>query len=246
MPFTTADWHKRYQQQADWSKTIRDHIIRNLNLPASPSLLEVGCGTSAVLSNYSKNPAYLTFGLDIDSSALHFNQNKDPRTILTCGNALGLPFADASFDLAFCHYLLLWLKDPLSAIKEMKRVTRPGSCVCAFAEPDYQGRIACPDELAKVADLQTQSLIQQGVNPSIGRQLRHLFAQAGLIKVKAGILAAEWNDNTISLESEMEIINNDLTSLEGVDASIKKINLNQIHQDSIYFIPTFYAFGQVE
>ena len=36
------------------------------------------------------------------------------------------PFTNASFDLTFCHYLLLWLKDPLSAIKEMKRVTRPG------------------------------------------------------------------------------------------------------------------------
>ena len=54
MPFTTADWHRRYQQQAGWSKTVRDHIFLNLNLPDPASILEVGCGTGAVLADYSK------------------------------------------------------------------------------------------------------------------------------------------------------------------------------------------------
>jgi len=246
MPFSTSDWHRRYQQQADWSKTIRDHIFLNLNLPAAPSILEVGSGTGAVLADYSKNPTFLTFGLDIESSALHFSQKEDPGAILTCGDALALPFTNASFDLAFCHYLLLWLKDPLSAIKEMKRVTRPGGFVCAFAEPDYGGRIAYPTELAKATDLQTQSLMQQGANPSIGRQLRHLFTEAGLSQVQAGVLAAEWNESLGSIESEIEIINHDLALLEGENTTIKKFDRSQFPQDCIYFIPTLYACGQVE
>ena len=246
MSFTTADWHKRYQQQAGWSKTVRDHIFLNLHLPVSPVILEVGCGTGAVLSSYSKNPSFLTFGLDIERSALYFSQKEDPGAILTCGDALALPFSNASFDLAFCHYLLLWLKDPLSAIKEMKRVTRPGGSVCAFAEPDYDGRIAFPAALAKVTDLQTRSLIHQGANPSVGRQLRHLFNEAGLSRVQAGVLAAEWNESSGSLESEMEMIANDLALLGKKPGSTAAFDKNQFPQDSLYFIPTFYACGQVD
>ena len=246
MLFTTADWHRRYQQQAGWSKTVRDHILLNLNLPITPSILEVGSGTGAVLADYSKNPSFLTFGLDIENSALHFSQKEDPRAILTCGDALALPFTNASFDLTFCHYLLLWLKDPLSAIKEMKRVTRPGGSVCAFAEPDYGGRIAYPADLAKATDLQTQSLKQQGANPGIGRQLRHLFTEAGLSRVQAGVLAAEWNESTGSLKSEMEMIANDLALLGKKPGSTEVFDKNQFPEDSIYFIPTFYACGQVD
>lgn len=246
MPFTTANWHKRYQQQAGWIKTVRDHIFLSLNLPVSPSILEVGCGTGAVLADYSKKPSYLTFGLDIESSVLHFSQKEDPVAILTCGDALALPFTNASFDLTFCHYLLLWLKDPLSAIKEMKRVTMPGGTVCAFAEPDYGGRIAYPAELEKATDLQTRSLIQQNANPSIGRQLRHLFTEARLSKVQAGIMAAEWKESTGSLESEMEIIANDLALLGNKPGSTEVFDKNQFPEDSIYFIPTFYACGQVD
>jgi ubiquinone/menaquinone biosynthesis C-methylase UbiE len=246
MPFTATDWHKRYQQQAGWSKPIRDHLLLNLNLPISPSILEVGCGTGAVLADYSKKTSFLAFGLDIDRSALSFNQKEDPKAILTCGDALALPFENASFDLTFCHYLLLWLKDPLIASKEMKRVTRPGGIVCAFAEPDYGGRIAYPAELEKITDLQTQSLIQQDANPKMGRQLRHLFTEAGLSKIQAGVLAAEWNESIGSLESEMEIINNDMDFLGRKERLTEIFDKNQFPKDCIYFIPTFHACGQVE
>ena len=128
----------------------------------------------------------------------------------------------------------------------MKRVTRPGGCMCAFAEPDYAGRIAFPEKLANAADLQTQSLTQQGINPGIGRELAHLFTKAGLKRVQAGVLAAEWKDSTGNLESEVELINSDLAFLKGKNNPIKKFHMSQFPPDSIYFIPTFYACGRVD
>jgi ubiquinone/menaquinone biosynthesis C-methylase UbiE len=246
MPLTTADWHKRYLQQAGWSKPARDHIFQNLNLPPSASILEVGCGTGAVLADYSNNSSYSTFGLDIDRSVLHYCQKKDTKPSLTCGDAYSLPFPNGSFDLTYCHYLLLWLKHPLIAIKEMKRVTRSGSYLCGFAEPDYNGRIVFPTELEKITDLQTRSLIQQGINPNIGRQLRQLFTEANISKVKVGILSAEWNQSSDNLKSEQEIIKNDLAFL-GEKQTLSGLDSNyQFTKDSIYFIPTFYACGQVD
>ncbi len=245
MPLTTADWHKRYLQQAEWSKPARDHIFKNINLPSSSSILEVGCGTGAVLAEYSNNSSYSTFGLDIERSVLLFCQMEDPKSSLTCGDAFALPFPNGSFDLTYCHYLLLWLKDPLSAIQEMKRVTRSGGYVCAFAEPDYSGRIAFPNELEKLADLQTRSLIQQGINPNIGRQLRHLFTEANMSNVKTGILSAEWDENADYVESEKEIIKNDLAFLGEKQNLSGQDSKYQFTKDSIYFIPTFYACGRV-
>ena len=246
MPLNTADWHKRYQQQAGWSKPARDHIFKNLNLPPASYILEVGCGTGAVLADYSNNSSYSTFGLDIKWSVLHFCQKEDPKPSLTCGDAFALPFPSGSFDLTYCHYLLLWLKDPLSAIQEMKRVTRSGGYVCAFAEPDYNGRIAFPTWLEKITELQTRSLIKKGINPKIGRQLRRLFTEVNLHEVKTGILSAEWDENADYIESEKEIIKNDLAFLRDRQNNTEVFSINQFPKDSINFVPTFYACGQVD
>lgn len=45
------------------------------------------------------------------------------------GDAMSLPFADQSFDLTTCQTVLIHVKDPKGAIKEMMRVTKPGGLV---------------------------------------------------------------------------------------------------------------------
>jgi ubiquinone/menaquinone biosynthesis C-methylase UbiE len=47
------------------------------------------------------------------------------------GNAQSLPFADNTFDLTYCRFVLMHLSDPLRAITEMVRVTKPGGMVVA-------------------------------------------------------------------------------------------------------------------
>ena len=43
-----------------------------------------------------------------------------------CGNATGLPFADATFDCVFIGYGLRNFPDLTGAVREIERVTRPG------------------------------------------------------------------------------------------------------------------------
>lgn len=45
------------------------------------------------------------------------------------GDAMSLPFADNSFDLTTCQTVLIHVKDPRGAIREMMRVTKPGGLV---------------------------------------------------------------------------------------------------------------------
>ena len=96
------------------------------------------------------------------------------------GMACHLPFADQSFDVVLCHFLLLWLKTPVVALKEMARVCMPGGAVLALAEPDHDSRIDSPLELEKLGRLQTHGLKEQGANTRAGRQLSGWFIQAGL------------------------------------------------------------------
>ena len=242
MPLSQTDWHQRYLQQAQWTRQLRSHFFAKFNLPRTAAILEAGCGTGAVLGDYANTQS--TFGLDIDPNAIFFCQQASPQIRLTCGDAHVLPYADASFDLTFCHYLLLWLDDPLQALQEMKRVTRPGGWVCAFAEPDYGGRVTHPQALAKLADVQVQSLRMQGASTGMGRQLNQLFHQCGTREIKCGVLAAEWHGNTSQLEGELQMMRADLAAT-GKEREFQEHQKEfQKKEGAVYFIPTFYAAGR--
>ena len=81
----------------------------------------------------------------------------------------------ASFDICLCHFLLLWIANPLAALKEMRRIVKPGGWVLALAEPDYGSRIDFPPELEALGQAQSKALQSQCADVSVGRKLRGLF-----------------------------------------------------------------------
>ncbi|MHA1541616.1 MAG: class I SAM-dependent methyltransferase, partial [Candidatus Hodarchaeales archaeon] len=104
-------------------------------------ILEVGSGTGAVIEeimSLTSNPEL--YALDINWIALQSNlcTNK------ILGKGEHLPFPDNFFDITLCHYLLLWIENPIDVLKEMYRVTRVGGWIACLAEPDYGGRIDYP------------------------------------------------------------------------------------------------------
>ena len=107
-------------------------------------------------------------GLDLEPARLAEARRHAPQATLACANALWLPYASGVFDITFCHFLLLWVRDPLQALREMKRVTRPGGSILALAEPDYNARVDKPDELASLGRWQAESLRRQGARPGPG------------------------------------------------------------------------------
>lgn len=88
----------------------------------SKTLLDVGCGNGFWLDHIAKNtdPSQLKlFGLDIiESLSLGANMG------YTCGEIETLPFADKSFDIVTCFFVLEHIKNLNQAIKELKRITR--------------------------------------------------------------------------------------------------------------------------
>ncbi len=167
-----ADWHQRYLQQAEWTAEIRRHLFEKAGLKPGNRVLEVGCGTGAVLSRIATENDFTLTGIDIDYAGLDFTQKQNSKFNLAQADGHLLPFADGLFDIVYCHYLLLWVTNPLRVLAEMKRVTRPGGAVIALAEPDHAARIDFPPPLDELGRLQTAALASQGAEVSIGRRVK--------------------------------------------------------------------------
>ena len=247
MALTVAQWHERYMEQTRWTAGLREFILQQIEYKGAGPSLEVGCGTGAVLSSL---PGENKLGLDIALRELIFASNSAPSYRLINGDAIKLPFTDCSFELTYCHYLLLWLKSPELALKEMVRVTQKGGYVIAFAEPDHSSRVDAPMELAYLGRLQSRALEAQGANLESGRQLAVLFSQAGFSNVKIGISGFQKETKVLPdwFESEWQILENDLSGLldhDRLDHLKERDRQAWLDGSRVLWIPTFYAIGQV-
>jgi ubiquinone/menaquinone biosynthesis C-methylase UbiE len=246
-------WHARFVQQAQWTQSLRYHMYERANLARARRVLEVGCGTGAVLTELLMQSHGDILGLDISSDHLDFAAHNLPGIPLTCGDAHSLPYRSMVFDVTLCHFLLLWVIDPVAVVREMARVTQPGGVVLALAEPDYGGRIDYPAELGVLGDWQQTSLRQQGADPLIGRKLRAVFRQAGLSDVEAGCLGGQWSGMPSPEDWEMEwrVLEEDIKKVQNPTGTSEVIRLQKLdelaweHGERVLFVPTFYAWGRV-
>lgn len=242
--------HRRYTQQARWTAQLRRHIFAQTGMPNGERVLEVGCGTGAVLQTIHVSPRTRLFGLDIDLAALRLAKAGLPNPQLVDGDAHGLPHPAATFDITFCHFLLLWLSDPLQGLQEMRRVTRAGGAVIAFAEPDYSKRIDHPAELAQVGRWQMEALRAQGADPEVGSKLTELFRAAGFKDIVSGELGAEaaHEASQADQELELEVLRADLQDHIPDHELQYALDLEKgarQNNERVVYVPTHYAWARV-
>ena len=240
------NWHTRYTQQANWTRALRSYIFEKTDITHAQRVLEVGCGTGAILSTLPAGPAI--YGLDIDREALIECKFHAPRALPVQGNALSLPYPDRSFDIVYCHFLLLWVGDPLKALREMKRVTGQNGYVIAFAEPDYLQRIDQPAELVPLGKWQSESLRRQGADPGLGAHLAELFFEAGIRITETGTIQSSGTEPSLDeWEVEWEVIDSDLQGripeqelqrMKAMDKSARE------HGQRRLYVPTYFAWGE--
>ena len=241
------DWHSRFLQQASWTRDLRLYLFERAGLPRAQRVLEVGCGTGAVLSGI--NPPVAVHGLDLDRGRLAEAGGYAPQARLVCGEALDLPYPAAVFDITFCHFLLLWLSHPLEALIEMKRVTRPGGSILALAEPDHESRVDEPEELALLGRWQAESLRRQGADPGLGGRLANLFSQAGIQPIETGIIRGEDGKSLPGDRAqEWAVLESDLAGWVPTYEirRLKKLDEQAWQKgERILFVPTHFAWGKV-
>ena len=255
MRFTPEQWHARFQQQASWTRQARQYLLQRVGLSAMGRVLEVGCGTGAVLVELAQSCGGRLHGLDIRPEHLRLALSGVPGAFLVQGDAHCLPYAAGSFEATCCHFLLLWVRNPSGVVSEMKRVTQPGGAVLLLAEPDYSGRIDHPPALAMLGEWQRQALRRAGAKPDIGRELAGLLSQSGVEQIEWGVLGGSWSDPPEEQDWEMEwqVLRADLEQMPTLppDETARLDALQELdrhawgRRERVLFVPTFYAWGRV-
>ncbi|CZR56785.1 related to delta-24-sterol methyltransferase [Phialocephala subalpina] len=151
------------------------------------TLLDVGAGSGTISVSFAKLiPDGHVTGVDLNPNIL-------PRARAVAemagvkniefqqGNVYKLPFADETFDVTFCHQVLIHIGTPWDALREMLRVTKRGGIVAA-REGDYETECVWPElpELCKFHKLMAGVMSAGGGTPTAGRQLLSWALKAGV------------------------------------------------------------------
>ncbi len=130
-----SNWYERHilPYAIDFAcglKPVRRQRDKVLPL-ARGRVLEVGVGTGLNLKYYDKSKVEEIVGLD-PGVEMHPLAEKRIREAglpveLVGVSAERIPFQDASFDTVVLTYTLCSIADPVSALKEMRRVLKPGA-----------------------------------------------------------------------------------------------------------------------
>jgi SAM-dependent methyltransferase len=244
---TVEEWHAQFTRQARWTRVVRNQLYRRVNLLRAERVLDVGCGTGVITEEMAARCKGQVIGVDVDAAMVEFARTRGGQAEYRVGEAHELGFPDGHFDVVACHFLLMWVSFPLSALREMARVTRPGGAVLACAEPDYGGRIDYPEELP-LAHWQAEALRREGADPFIGRKLPASFTQAGL-SADVGVIPSLWDEEALRTEFEAEWALMERTLAGTVSADelqrYKQLDWQAIEDGQrLIFVPTFYAVGR--
>jgi len=112
----------------------RRHTVRALELLPGQKVLDVAAGTGVSTKALAASGAWC---VATDFSLGMLSATTDPWLPRVAGDALHLPFSDATFDAVTISFGLRNVEDPTAALAEFARVTRPGGrlVVCEFSRP---------------------------------------------------------------------------------------------------------------
>lgn len=121
------------------SRMVRQHAPENmwsvglLDVQPTDHVLEVGFGPGVAIAQIAKRASNgLVTGIDYSPAMLTLARRRNARAIkagrveLCAGDAMTLPFADASFDKALSIHTLYFWPDPVHPLAELWRVLKPG------------------------------------------------------------------------------------------------------------------------
>lgn len=99
-------------------------------------VLDLAAGTGTSSESFVRVGAQVV-PCDFSLGMLQVGRKRLPHLPFVAGDAMTLPFADASFDAVTISFGLRNIHDPAQGLREMRRITRPGGrlVVCEFSTP---------------------------------------------------------------------------------------------------------------
>ena len=168
------------------------------HLKAGMDLLDVGCGPASITADLAEHVAPgRVVALDAAAGALEAaratlsERGLSEQVELARGDVMALPFEDASFDVVHAHQVLQHLADPVGALAEMRRVTRPGGIV-AVRDAVYSAMTWFPEPagMEQWRSVYMATARANGGEPDAGSRLLSWARAAGFADASAS--ASTW------------------------------------------------------
>ncbi|ASO20050.1 ubiquinone/menaquinone biosynthesis C-methylase UbiE [Actinoalloteichus hoggarensis] len=160
-------------------------------------LLDVGCGPGTITVELAERVAPgRVVAIDVADVAVEATralaeEHGLPDVLVRVDDVTALDLPDDSVDVVHAHQVLQHLADPVGALREMRRVCRPGGLV-AVRDADYAGMTWFPEPPAmrEWCSLYRRVARAAGGEPDAGRRLSTWAREAGFTDVTA--TASTW------------------------------------------------------
>ena len=133
------------RKAADWTELgevlmtgLFNAVLDQLDIKAGTRLLDVGCG-SGVAAALALERGVEVNGLDATPELLAFARKRAPGAEFRHGEMEALPYPDDAFDVITGFNSFQYAADPVNALREARRVARPGGSVmiCAWDRAEH-------------------------------------------------------------------------------------------------------------
>ncbi|EIW87087.1 methyltransferase-UbiE family [Coniophora puteana RWD-64-598 SS2] len=186
--------------RAHGSRTIEDSAAYLASsLRPDMHILDVGCGPGTITADFaSRVPQGRVVGVDqasgvLDKARAHAAERGVSNVEFAQADIYNLAYPDASFDVVHAHQVLQYLEDPMRALRELKRVAKPGGIV-AVREADYSGFAWYPtiEGLDEWRDLYHKVGRGNGGEPDAGRRVLSWALAAGFPRESITATTSTW------------------------------------------------------
>lgn len=204
------------------------------HLAGSMDVLDVGCGPATITCDLATRVSSVigvepVDGILTTAEATRAEAGVDNVTF-EVGSVYELRFDDDSFDVVHAHQVLQHLTDPVGALREMVRVTKPGGLV-AVRDADYHAMTWFPDValLGRWMEIYQAVARHNDAEPDAARHLLEWALGAGIERrqieasVDTWLYATEeertwwgelWADRTVNSAFGAQAIEYDITSAD--------------------------------
>jgi ubiquinone/menaquinone biosynthesis C-methylase UbiE len=249
-PFGNTDAeHERLIRQAARVAPTTERLFREAGIGPGQRVLDIGSGVGdvAMLAARLVGPSGEVIGIERDPKSI-----AKARARVTEAGLHNVSFYESDvgeipdrklFDVVVGRFILMYLPDPVGALRSISRLVRPGG-VFAFQEPSWVS------VLAHLAPLPlwfaTASLIHETMrataNLEMGPELYHTFVEAGLPEPavhmelplgKEPYLAQWYYDTLCSLRPQIDRLHLRIESLGNLDTLVSRLQAEVMESNAV-------------
>lgn len=185
--YTSAE-HDRLIRQAARIAPFTERLFREAGIGPGQRILDLGSGVGdvAMLAARLVGPSGEVVGIERDASSIERATARaadaglhNVKFTQTDVNEIA---GEKPFDAAIGRFILMFLPDPVAALRSVSRLVRPGG-VLAFQEPSWVPMLALGARLplwSKMLSSIHETALRSGLNTEMGLDLYHVFQTAGL------------------------------------------------------------------